>query len=523
MSIYHCNIKMVGRTGGKSAVAASAYRSGEKLYDEETGLIHDFTRKGGVVMSEILLPENAPEEYRDRQILWNAVQAVEKRSDAQMAREVEVALPIEMSREQQIECIRNYVMENFVNEGMIADWALHDKGDGNPHAHILLTVRGFTETGEWEQKTRSVYANARDDQGRAIYDANRPSYNPKEPKDENGHRPSELFRIPKMDADGKQKVRVREGKGEEKLWERINIPANNWNDRTMAEIWRASWAEECNHYLTQEKQIDHRSFARQGIEDKLPTIHEGVTARKIEKHGDISDRCETNREILRTNAAILKIKTEVHQLINELMVAIKEAVNELRSRIGRIQERAAGHSADDGRSEPNGRADGTDAGRDRSTGSREQQIEQRERKAVGITEIVQRGVDESKQREPEVARTESEIAAIFKQTKLSREERDERLQRIMERRRSSRSGGTATGRTRTKGTADTRTLIDQARAGVHRADAVEKDSQSKRAYRDVVRERSAAAERARAEEAIRRAMDARGKRATHSRGHDPEL
>ena len=523
MSIYHCSIKMVGRTGGKSAVAASAYRSGEKLYDEETGLIHDFTRKGGVVMSEILLPENAPEEYRDRQILWNSVQAVEKRSDAQMAREVEVALPIEMNREQQIKCVRKYVMENFVNEGMIADWALHDKGDGNPHAHILLTVRGFTETGEWEQKTRSVYANARDDQGRAIYDANRPSYNPKEPKDENGHRPSELFRIPKLDADGKQKVRVREGKGEEKLWERINIPANNWNDRTMAEIWRASWAEECNHYLTQEKQIDHRSFARQGIEDKLPTIHEGVTARKIEKHGDISDRCETNREILRTNAAILKIKTEVHQLINELMVAIKEAVNELRSRIGRIQERAAGHSADDGRSEPNGRADGTDAGRDRSTRSREQQIEQRERKAVGITEIVQRGVDESKQREPEVARTESEIASIFKQTKLSREERDERLQRIMERRRSSRSGGTATGRTRTKGTADTRTLIDQARAGVHRADAVEKDSQSKRADRDVVRERSAAAERARAEEAIRRAMDARGKRATHSRGHDPEL
>ena len=146
MSIYHCSIKMVGRTGGKSAVAASAYRSGEKLYDEETGLIHDFTRKGGVVMSEILLPENAPEEYRDRQILWNSVQAVEKRSDAQMAREVEVALPIEMNREQQIKCVRKYVMENFVNEGMIADWALHDKGDGNPHAHILLTVRGFTET-----------------------------------------------------------------------------------------------------------------------------------------------------------------------------------------------------------------------------------------------------------------------------------------------------------------------------------------------------------------------------------------
>ena len=122
-------------------MASAAYRSGEKLYNEETGLTHDFTKKGGVVMNEIILPDNAPERFKDRSILWNEVQQIEKRSDAQFAREVEVALPAEMSRSQQIECVREYIRDNFVTQGMIADWALHDKGDGNPHAHIMLTRR----------------------------------------------------------------------------------------------------------------------------------------------------------------------------------------------------------------------------------------------------------------------------------------------------------------------------------------------------------------------------------------------
>lgn len=514
---------MVGRTGGKSAVGASAYRSGEKLLDEETGLVHDFTRKGGVALSEILLPENAPDEYADRQTLWNAVQAVEKRSDAQMAREVEVALPVEMTREQQIECVRNYMMKNFVQEGMVADWALHDKGDGNPHAHILLTVRGFNESQEWEQKTRSVYANARDEQGRAIYDPNRPSYDPKEPKDETGHRSSEQYRIPKLDPDGNQKVRIREGKGEEKLWERVNLPSNNWSDYAMAEKWRASWAEECNRYLSPENRIDHRSFKRQGIEDRLPTIHEGVTARKMEKYGDVSDRCQIKREIRRGNEILLQIKTELHQLIRELTESIKEAMDELRTRIARIQERASGRETDDGRSKRSGQIDGTDSGRDRPSPTREQQIEQRERETAGISEIVQRGANESKQREPEIARTESAIGSISQQTKLRKEERDERIQRIMERRQASRPGGTAAGRVGAKGTTNTRTLIDQARAGVYRADAVEKNSRSKRADRDDARERSADAERAKAEKAIRGAIQARTSRSTYSRDSDLEL
>ena len=114
MSIYHCSIKIISRTGGRSAVASAAYRAGEKLYNEETGLTHDFTRKGGVIMNEILLPLNAPVRYKNRETLWNEVQTIEKRSDAQLAREVEVAFPTELDRNQQIECVRDYIQENFV-------------------------------------------------------------------------------------------------------------------------------------------------------------------------------------------------------------------------------------------------------------------------------------------------------------------------------------------------------------------------------------------------------------------------
>lgn len=125
---------------GRSAVAAAAYRSGEKLVNEWDGKTHDYTHKPGVVHAEIMLPAHAPPEFLDRATLWNSVEFSEKSSDAQLAREIEVALPVELSRTEQLALVRSYVRDNFVAEGMCADFALHDKGDGNPHAHILLTT-----------------------------------------------------------------------------------------------------------------------------------------------------------------------------------------------------------------------------------------------------------------------------------------------------------------------------------------------------------------------------------------------
>lgn len=147
MAIFHQCVKIISRSSGRSAVAAASYRSGDRLRDGVNGQTHDYARKGGIAHTEILAPEAAPEWTSDREKLWNAVEASEKRKDAQLAREVEVALPAELSREKQTELVRGFVKDCFVKEGMIADIAIHDKGDGNPHAHVMLTMRDITPEG----------------------------------------------------------------------------------------------------------------------------------------------------------------------------------------------------------------------------------------------------------------------------------------------------------------------------------------------------------------------------------------
>lgn len=166
MAIYHCSIKIGSRSNGRSAVASSAYRSGQSLTSNETGITHDYTKKSGVVWNAVMIPEWAPKEYEDRTTLWNAVEKVEKNKNAQLFREIEVALPRELSREEQINCLSEYVYNHFVLVGMCADVAIHDKGDGNPHAHIMLTTRGIDLNGKWEQKEKKVYKL--DEQGERV-------------------------------------------------------------------------------------------------------------------------------------------------------------------------------------------------------------------------------------------------------------------------------------------------------------------------------------------------------------------
>ena len=174
IAIYHCSIKIIGRGSGKSAVSAAAYRAGEKITNEYDGIIHDYTRKGGIVHTEILLPDNAPLEYTDRTALWNAVEKIEKAKNSQLAREIEVALPVELTREQNINLVREYVKQNFVDNGMCADVCVHDKNDGNPHAHIMLTMRPFNEEKTWGAKQRKEYIF--DNNGEKIYDKKKRQY-----------------------------------------------------------------------------------------------------------------------------------------------------------------------------------------------------------------------------------------------------------------------------------------------------------------------------------------------------------
>lgn len=436
MAIYHCSIKIINRSGGRSAIASAAYRSGKKLHNEETGLTHDFTKKGGVIMNEIILPVNAPKEYLNREILWNEVQNIEKRSDAQFAREVEVALPKEMSREEQIECVREYINENFINKGMIADWALHDKGDGNPHAHIMLTVREVDVEGHWMSKQKSVFANARDEEGRPVFNPDIPFYNPQNKES------TEQYRIPKLDGDGKQKVRVRKGKGTELLWEKVSIPSNDWNDRKNAEEWRQSWANHCNKYLDKDNQIDHRSYERQG-KDIMPSIHEGVTARKMEAEGKIAERCQINRNIKELNLIKVQLKEvakEITKLITEKSRVIYDRFRKFRRSIrnNELSRRDVGHV-------------GKFADTSGKSNGREIADRGRERRIDEIKRTVDNATCEARQTDREIEATDNRIDELKGIIKRKEEERNDRFNKLKERRRSYGDVGANAGSDRSSG------------------------------------------------------------------------
>ncbi len=151
MAIFHLSAKVISRSSGRSAVAAAAYRGAERLHDERLDRDRDFTNKDGVVHSEVMLPEGAAQELSDRERLWNAVEAAEKRKDAQLAREVEFAIPRELSQEQGIELARDFLEAEFVARGMIADlnvhWDIGADGQPKPHAHVMLTMREVTKDG----------------------------------------------------------------------------------------------------------------------------------------------------------------------------------------------------------------------------------------------------------------------------------------------------------------------------------------------------------------------------------------
>ena len=294
IAIYHCSIKIVSRGKGKSAVAAAAYRSGEKLTNEWDGLTHDYTKKGGVVHSEILLPAHAPPAFSDRSTLWNSVELSEKSNNAQLAREVEIALPVELSREEQTRLVREYCSSQFVSKGMIADFNLHDTGGGNPHAHILLTMRPLDEKGAWLPKSKKEYV-----------------------LDENDER----IRLPS----GRYKTR--------------KVDLVDWNNRENAEVWRRAWADLANDFLAQNnrpERIDHRSYERQGI-DQLPTVHVGVSATQMEKKGIVTERGELNRNINAANRILREIRRLVRGLkdwiaeLKERKTALLEALTEARA------------------------------------------------------------------------------------------------------------------------------------------------------------------------------------------------
>ena len=284
MALFHLSVTQTKRSAGQSAIASAAYRAGERLYSEYYGEYSDYTRKGGVICSDILLPSHAPPEYADRQTLWNAVEKAERGKNAQLAYSFDIALQNEFSLEENIALARQFLLENFVSRGMVVDFAVHqpDREDGgipNPHFHVLCPIRPIEQNGKWGLKQRRVYE-----------------------LDEDGNRI--------RDADGKFVFNA--------------VPTTDWGSPETLEHWRQTWAELCNGKFAEkglDVRIDHRSYERQGVE-LLPTVHEGATVRAMEKKGIRTEKGEFNRWIKATNAVIRDIRKKI-ALLSDWIKEIK--------------------------------------------------------------------------------------------------------------------------------------------------------------------------------------------------------
>ena len=338
MAIYHLEAKVVSRGAGRSAVAASAYLSCTNILNDYDGVRHDFTRKKGLVWQDVFLPEFAPAEWKDRGLLWNAVEKNEKTKDSRLAREFVPALPIELTPAQWQELLTDFIQNNFVAEGMCADVAIHDPHSPghNPHAHIMLTVRPLDEQGNWQYKTEKEYLCVRNGEERGFTAA---EFKAAQADGWEKQYPYKVGRkkvyMPSSEADKHGYERANKHPKSTKFG-RQNPIAERWNSEEQLVLWRAAWADVTNHHLGtagHEERIDHRSHADRGLTEQ-PTIHEGVVARALEKKGIVSDRCELNRQIKADNALLRELKATVKKLIQVVKAsvpALAEAMESLRA------------------------------------------------------------------------------------------------------------------------------------------------------------------------------------------------
>ena len=245
-----------------------------KLYNDYYGQTHDYTKKSGVVFTEILTPEYVPERLTDRETLWNEVEKVEKSKRAQLAYSFDIALQNELTLDENIELARAFCREQFVAHGMIVDLAVHegkskneDEPD-NPHFHVLAPIRPFTEDGRWGNKQKREYV---------------------------------------LDEDGN---RIKDAKGKDIF---NAVSTTGWNDPELLKEWRRAWTEKVNEKFREchmAARIDHRSYKEQGI-DLIPTIHEGYEVRAMEKKGIKTIIGELNRAIRQFNQMFISLKESI--------------------------------------------------------------------------------------------------------------------------------------------------------------------------------------------------------------------
>ena len=508
MAIFHFTVKIVGRSKGKSVISASAYLNGDVMKNEETGRISYYTSKKEVVYTSLMMCENAPPEWLhvpeenikrfqqsirykraddkdaalekfkitfQKQRLWNEVLKIEKNADAQLGRSFEFSLPKEWSRQEQIDYTTEYIQKTFVDKGMCADWSIHDKNDGNPHVHLLVTMRPFNPDHSWGNKEVKDWDFVRDTDGNIVVDESHPDWwQDKKNPDRHG------IRIPVLDENGVQKVGARN----RKQWKRVLTDATGWNNPKNCELWRSEWAGMCNRHLSIDNQIDHRSYERQG-KLKVPMIHEGADARKIDEKyltGQIrkgSWKVEENRMIKKQNALLQKVIATFGKVSGALSMW-RECLNDIRRKQRSNSHDGSNDYTDRGTAEYHGRDASGDTGKGREadvlSGAGRTIAAIRERiirtasnlagyrrtadasgrkgrpdTATYRRESAMAGIStEIKQREPAIAETEQRIADIEQQIEKARDI-DDRIRKLKERRPTGRiatADGADAGRTR---------------------------------------------------------------------------
>ena len=309
MSGYYAKVSNI--SGGKSCVATSAYMSREQMKDEQMNHTFNYSaHEHDNTFSNVTLCKNAPEEWQDKEKLWNAVEEAEKGKNTRKAKQWILAVPQEMTQEQAEQAVKDF-QEWMAEKGMCSQADIHEPDskrsalqiEKNKHVHVMATQRLVNEQGEWEQiKEKKVYANCRNAEGK-------PDYNPDIPNDTE-------HRIPKIDPEtGEQKIGARN----RKEWERVKIQSNPLDSRELIEESRAKWAEVCNKHLPAEQQIDHRSYERQGI-DKVSEIHEGIGYHQQD------ERAEYNKAVQELNRNMDLLKKEAPQELKQ----IRSEVNDIR-------------------------------------------------------------------------------------------------------------------------------------------------------------------------------------------------
>ena len=282
-------INIVSRKEGESAVSAAAYQTGEHIYSRRDREVKYEGTKEELVLKEILLPAHAPPECADRETLWNSVEDAERNWNSQLCRRLKIALPRELSQEENIALAREYIQKEFVSKGMIADLAIHYEMEPvfNPHFHVLLTMRPLDENGKWMPKG---------------------------------------YKVPVLDKDGNPII-LESGRPKTR-----KIPTMDWNDRGNAEKWRHDWEVIQNEFLERagrQERISLKSYERQGI-DKIPTVHMGPAVTALERKGIRTDIGDLNREIVKHNALMSSLKRMIRE-VSQVLETVREIIRQFRT------------------------------------------------------------------------------------------------------------------------------------------------------------------------------------------------